>query len=64
MGSAEDVLSCCDFCRILDRSLMHDQFKPHGLTRRNNDFLRLTTDAHYRIAAGGHVEHGVAKIIG
>jgi hypothetical protein len=36
---------------------------PDGLTRRNNDILRLTTDAHYPIAPGGHLEYGVTKII-
>ena len=42
---------------------MHDQLEPDRLTRRNNDLLRLTADTHYRIAAGGHVEDGVSKII-
>ena len=42
---------------------MHDQLKPDGLIRRNNDILRLTADALHRIAAGGYVEDGVSKII-
>ena len=49
--------------RSLSSTLMHDQLEPDRLTRRNNDLLRLTADTHYRIAAGGHVEDGVSKII-
>lgn len=50
-------------CRILDWSLMHDQLKSDCLARRNNDILSLTADTLYGIAASGHVEDGVSKII-
>jgi hypothetical protein len=49
--------------RPLQMALMHDQLKPDCLTRRNNDSLRLTADTLYGIAASGHVEDGVSKII-
>jgi hypothetical protein len=44
-------------------ALMYDQLKPDRLTWRNDNILRLTAETPYRIAAGGHLENGVSKIV-
>jgi hypothetical protein len=47
----------------LQMALMYDQLKPDRLTWRNDNILRLTAETPYRIAAGGHLENGVSKIV-
>jgi hypothetical protein len=42
---------------------MH-QLKPDRLTRRSDNILRLTAETPRRLAAGGHLENGVSKIVG
>ena len=52
-----------DLYRPLQMALMNDQLKPDCPTRPNNDVLRLIAQTLYGIAASGHVEDGVSKII-